>query len=117
VAAGLIRQIWDRMHVNPPGVAVTLVLLSVHAVSLIGTLVIVVALALAGVKRAPIGQAQTKPAAAPACGCTAERAQAASIPPSASLRPPFRSPAAGLRDARAAGWGDGGGRERWEVAS
>jgi Zn-dependent protease len=50
VAATMIRQVWDRMLVNPPGLAATLALLSVYAVGLICTLVIVVALAVAGMK-------------------------------------------------------------------
>ena len=55
MVAGLIRQVWDRMHVNPPGIAATLALLSVYAVSFIGMLVICAVLAMAGLKQAPVG--------------------------------------------------------------
>ncbi len=65
MAASLVRQIWDRMHVNPPGVAAALALLSVYAVSCIVALVGSAALVLAGPKPAPLGQPETKSAAAP----------------------------------------------------
>ncbi|MBI3861686.1 MAG: hypothetical protein HY290_07305, partial [Planctomycetia bacterium] len=48
-AAVLVRQVWDRMQVNPPGVAATLALLAVYSLSLVGMLVIGVALVIAGI--------------------------------------------------------------------
>jgi len=50
VAAGLILQVWDRMQVNPPGVAATLALLAVYALSVVSMLVIGVALVFAGIQ-------------------------------------------------------------------
>lgn len=64
-AALLIRQIWDRMHVNPPGAVASLALLSVYFVSCIGALVVCAALILAGPKPAPVGEQETKSALAP----------------------------------------------------
>ena len=47
-AAGLIRQVWDRMQVNPPAVAGTLALLAVYAFSFVGMFIVGVALVMAG---------------------------------------------------------------------
>jgi hypothetical protein len=48
VVASLIRQVWDRMQVNPPGVAATLALLAVDAMSCIGMIAIAAVLVVAG---------------------------------------------------------------------
>jgi dienelactone hydrolase/Zn-dependent protease len=55
MAASLIRQVWDRMQINPPGLIATLALLCVYAFSLISALIIVVALAVVGMKNGRFG--------------------------------------------------------------
>lgn len=50
VAAGIIRQVWDRMLVNLPGAAATVAILGVYAVSFVGVLVASALLVLAGMK-------------------------------------------------------------------
>jgi Zn-dependent protease len=57
MAATTIKQVWDRMHVNPPSAAATLAVLCVHAVGFISMFVMCGVLVLAGPKPAPAGPA------------------------------------------------------------